>query len=80
MKRVLVRLFRMCEEAPATDTITCVERDIETRLAQGWTEREIFSELRWIEDFCPEVSEDRALAMMKQAADRAVARLHGDKV
>jgi hypothetical protein len=44
-----------------------IQCSIDELAAKGWTEDEIVSKLRWLENVKPETPEDMALRMMKLA-------------
>lgn len=50
---------------------------IESYISKGWLVTEIVNHMKWCEQFNPEVSEDRALKMMKLVSDKVQLRLKG---
>jgi len=80
MNTVLFKLLMMMDEAPSMRAVSAMERDIAEKHDQGWTDREIFNEMRWIEECSPEVAEEYAISRMKNATKMAKARIALDKL
>lgn len=80
VEAVWARLLRTCPEADTDDES---KRKafiyIEHKLNEGWTDFEVFSHMRWAEEFDPHIEEEHALRRMKQVSDAVKARLAAGK-
>jgi hypothetical protein len=70
---------RLCGYSPngeldPLDYLT-VQRGIADLQARGWTDEEIVSYMRWMEEVNPDADEDTAIRKMKEVRERTETRL-----
>lgn len=81
VEAVWARLLRTCPEAETDDEAKQKAFvHIIRKLEEGWTEFEVFSHMRWAEEFDPHIEEEHALRRMKQVSEAVAIRLAAEKV